>query len=97
MHLYELCVTSRITPFSPDGRRTRAAASSVRWTPLRLGARRRPDLAAVHKDDPTLHGHMIGVCVDTRSLSMPHGLVSSTVDGVISSGFLYPNPKQDGR
>ena len=51
--------------------RTRAAVSNMRWIPLRLGARRRPNLAAIHKDDPTsieshLHGHMVERCVGTR-------------------------------
>ena len=56
---------------SPGDRRTRATVRNMEWTPLRLGARRRPNLAAVHRDDPTsiksyLHGHVIEWCVGTR-------------------------------
>ena len=43
----------------------------MRWNPLRLGARRHPNLAVIHKDNPTsieshLHSHMIERCVGTR-------------------------------
>ena len=59
----------------------------MRWTPLRLGVRRRPNLAAIHKDDPIsiksqLHGHMIGGCVGIRFSPCHEGWYHSVFEGL---------------